>query len=124
MLYCVLCYSPRGVVGNLTQAQDDALMARLEVVHKDLIAEGKLRERGRLMPTTAATTVRVTADAGVFDGPFAETKEELLGFYLLDCDTLEDAIDATRRLVGPRFDAVGGGSMEIRPFRAFYPAEG
>jgi hypothetical protein len=124
MLYCVLCYSPRGVVGNLSQAQDDALMARLELVHKDLVAEGKLRERGRLMATTAATTVRVSPDAGVFDGPFAETKEELLGFYILDCETLEDAIDATRRLVGPRFDTVGGGSMEIRPFRAFYPAEG
>ncbi len=124
MLYCVLCYSPEGVVTGLSKAQDDMLMAQLEVVHKDLVAEGKLRERGRLMPTTAATTVRVNADATVIDGPFAETKEQLLGFYILDCETLEDAIDATRRLVGPRWDAVGGGSMEIRPFRTFYPAEG
>ena len=124
MLYCVLCYSPEGRVTNLSKAQDDALMAQLEVVHKELLAEGKLRERGRLMPTTTATTVNVNADATVIDGPFAETKEQLLGFYMLECETLEDAIDATRRLVGPRFEAVGGGSMEIRPMRTFYPAEG
>jgi hypothetical protein len=124
MLYCVLCYSPEGMVTSLSKAQDDALMARLEVVHKELIAEGTVRERGRLMPTTAATTVRVNADATVLDGPFAETKEQLLGFYILDCETLEDAIEATRKLVGPRWDFVGGGSMEIRPFRTFYPAEG
>ena len=124
MLYCVLCYSPEGVVTGMSKAQDDALMAQLEIVHKDLLAEGVLRERGRLMPTTAATTVRVNADATVLDGPFAETKEQLLGFYILDCKTLEEAIDATQRLVGPRWDAVGGGSMEIRPFRTFYPAEG
>jgi hypothetical protein len=124
MLYCVLCYSPEGRVTNLSKAQDDALMAQLEVVHKELLAEGKLRERGRLMPTTTATTVNVNADATVFDGPFAETKEQLLGFYMLECETLEDAIDATRRLVGPRFEAVGGGSMEIRPMRTYHPAEG
>jgi hypothetical protein len=124
MLYCVLCYSPEGRVTSLTKAQDDALMAQLEAVHEELIAEGKLRERGRLMPTATATTVQVDADATVIDGPFAETKEQLLGFYMLECATLEEAIDATRRLVGPRFDAVGGGSMEIRPLRTYYPAEG
>jgi hypothetical protein len=124
MKYMVLCYSPEGHVTSMSKAQDDALMARLEVVNKDLIADGVLRERGRLMPTTAATTVRVNADATVVDGPYAETKEALLGFYILDCDSLEDAIEATRKLVHPRFDSVGGGSMEIRPFRTFYPAEG
>ena len=124
MLYCVLCYSPEGRVTSLTQGQDDALMARLELVNKELIAEGKLRERGRLMPTTTATTLLVNAEATVVDGPFAETKEQLLGFYFLDCESLDDAIDATRRLIAPRFEALGGGSMEIRPFRSFWPAEG
>jgi hypothetical protein len=67
------------------------------------------------MPTTTATTVRGGAEPLVLDGPFAETKEQLLGFYVVDCATLEEAIDTGRQLVGQ------SGAMEVRPIRSFSP---
>jgi hypothetical protein len=55
----------------------------------------------------------------VLDGPFAETKEQLLGFYVLECATLAEAIDAAKALAGPRSAAGLSGALEIRPIRFF-----
>ena len=123
MLYAILCYHNESEVGAMTKAEDDALMKKLEVVRKELAAEGKIGPVARLMPTTAATTLRTGREAVVLDGPFAETKEQLLGFYLLDCATLDDAIEATRRLQAPREAAGLRGALEIRPVSVFYPGE-
>ena len=106
MHYAILCYHDEASVGALTKEADDALMADLAVVRQELIAEGKLGPVARLMPTTAATTLRAGAEPLVVDGPFAETKEQLLGFYVIDCATLEEAVDVARRLMVPR-DAAG-----------------
>lgn len=122
MLYALLCYHDETEVGALTKAEDDALMKKLEVVRKELAAEGKIGPVARLMPTTAATTLRTGREAVVLDGPFAETKEQLLGFYILDCATLEDAIEATRRLQAPREAAGLRGALELRPVSLFFPA--
>jgi hypothetical protein len=78
-------------------------------------ANGKLGPVARLMPTTTATTVRTGREMMVLDGPFAETKEQMLGFYLFDCDTLEEVIEAARELVSEP------GAMEIRPVKFFHP---
>ncbi len=70
------------------------------------------------MPTTAATTLRKDRDPPlVIDGPFAETKEQLLGFYVVDVASLEEALDIARELgaVNP------GGSYELRPVALFAP---
>ena len=68
------------------------------------------------MPTTAATTLRKDQEpALVIDGPFAETKEQLLGFYVVDCDDLEEALAYTRELG----QANPGGAYELRPLRLF-----
>ena len=71
----------------------------------------------RLLPTTAATTLRKDDPPVVLDGPFAETKEQLLGFYVIDCKDLDEALDAARDLaaVNP------GGAYEIRPVGMFTP---
>jgi hypothetical protein len=70
------------------------------------------------MPTTAATTLRKDSDPPVvLDGPFAETKEQLLGFYIVDCATLDEAIGVARDLA----QANPGGAYEIRPLRLFLP---
>jgi hypothetical protein len=69
------------------------------------------------MPTTAATTLRKSDPPLVIDGPFAETKEQLLGFYVLDCDDLEEALGVARELG----QANPGGAYEIRPLRLFLP---
>jgi hypothetical protein len=72
----------------------------------------------RLMPTTAATTLRKDREpALVVDGPFAETKEQLLGFYVVDFANLEQALDYARELGV----ANPGGAYEIRPLRLFLP---
>jgi hypothetical protein len=87
------------------------------VTHK-LATEGRLGPVGRLMPTTTAMTVRASREPLVLDGPFAETKEQLLGFYLVDCKSLEDALKVARGLVGDT------GALEIRPLATFYPGIG
>jgi hypothetical protein len=70
------------------------------------------------MPTTAATTLRKHADPPlVLDGPYAETKEQLLGFYVIDCDDLEAALAVARDLAR----ANPGGAYEVRPLRLFLP---
>ena len=85
MQYAILCYHDEAAVNALTKEQDDALMAELELVRRKL--EAKLGPIARLMPTTAATTLRAGAEPLVIDGPFAETKEALLGFYVIECAT-------------------------------------
>ena len=60
--------------------------------------EGWLGPVARLLPTTAATTLRKGREEMVIDGPFAETKEQLLGFYVVDCDSLDEAIEVATDL--------------------------
>jgi hypothetical protein len=122
MLYAILCYHDEAAVGALTQDEDDALMADLEVVRRQL--QHKLGPVARLMPTTAATTLRAAAEPLVLDGPFAETKEQLLGFYVIDCATLEDAIEAARQLLAPRMAAGLMSALEVRPISVFFPGTG
>src|SRR5258708_36146192 len=90
MLYTLLCYNKEDVVWSWSKQEDDAVMARLSVVHERLVQEGKLGPSLRLLPTTAATTLR--GGGIVIDGPFAETKEQLLGFYVIDVDNLDAAL--------------------------------
>jgi hypothetical protein len=124
MLYAILCYHDEAAVGALSKEEDDVLMAELAVVRRKLAAEGKLGPVARLMPTTAATTLREGREPLVIDGPFAETKEQLLGFYVLDCATLEEAIEAARLLMAPRVAAGLVGALEIRPISVFQPGNG
>ena len=98
MLYALLCYNSEEAVFSWSKDEDDAVMARLGVVHDRLAALGKLGPSLRLMPTTAATTLRKSDPPMVLDGPFAETKEQLLGFYVVDCDDLEEALGVAREL--------------------------
>jgi hypothetical protein len=72
-----------------------------------------------LMPTTAATTVREGKEIVVLDGPFAETKEQLLGFYVIEAESLDEAIEAAKELAGPRAAAGLNGALEIRPIHFF-----
>ena len=119
MQYAILCYHDEAAVGALTKEQDDALMAELGVVKRKL--DHKLGPVARLMPTHAAMTLRAGAEFLVIDGPFAETKEALLGFYVIDCATLEEAIEAARLLMAPRIAAGLMSALEIRPISVFFP---
>ena len=118
MMYAVLCYAPEEVVGAWTKEEDDAVMARLDVVQKKLAEQRRLGPVARLLPTTAATTVRKGREPFVIDGPFAETKEQLLGFYLIECETLDEAIGTAKDLARASSSA---GSYEIRPVGLYMP---
>ena len=118
MLYAILCYHDEDTVGSWTREQDAAVMKKLAVVQDKLTKQGRLGPVARLLPTTAATTLRKDSDPPlVIDGPFAETKEQLLGFYVVDCPALEDALEVARDLGR----ANPGGAYEIRPIGVFMP---
>jgi hypothetical protein len=118
MLYAILCYHDEDVTCSWSKEHDDAVIGKLAVVQEKLARQGRLGPVARLLPTTAATTLRKTQDPPlVIDGPFAETKEQLLGFYVVDCENLEAALDVARDLGA----ANPGGSYEIRPVGVFRP---
>ena len=116
MLYAILCYNDEAVVESWPQEEVDAVIAKRAVVTKKLAARGKLGPVARLMPTTAATSIRSGRETLVIDGPFAETKEQLLGFYVVDCATLEEAIETASEMKRGE-----PGTFEIRPLRYFDP---
>lgn len=118
MQYAILCYHSEDVVCAWSKEEDAAVMSRIAVVEDKLSKAGKLGPVARLLPTTSATTLRKDQDPPlVLDGPFAETKEQLLGFYIVDCESLDDALGVARDLSR----ANPGGSYEIRPVGVFHP---
>lgn len=120
MLYALLCYNNEAAVCGLSREEDDAMMAGVRAAEAKIQQKSTFGPRLRLMPTTAATFVRAGRDPMVIDGPFAETKEQLLGFWIVDCVSLEDAIEAGKHLARER----EFGGIEVRPISAFLPQEG
>lgn len=118
MLYAILCYDSEEIVWAWTKEENDAVMARLGVVQEKLAKQGRLGPVARLLPTTSATTLRKGRDQLVIDGPFAETKEQLLGFYVVDCADLEEAVETARELAAA---SSSHGAYEIRPLAIFRP---
>jgi hypothetical protein len=117
MLYAILAYHDEDHVTSWTPEQDAALMADLNRVHDRLTKEGRLGPAARLGATKKARTLRGPGAGLVIDGPFAETKEQLLGFYVIDCATEDAAIEAIRDLRRANPSAV----YEIRPIRLYLP---
>ena len=120
MQYAILCYHDEKVTCAWSKEQDDAVMVKLGGVMDKLTRQGKLGPVARLLPTTAATTLRKDREQPiVIDGPFAETKEQLLGFYIVDCQSLDEALEIARELG----QANPGGAYEIRPVGVFFPGK-
>lgn len=119
MLYAVLIYDLESEVGNLNERELDKLITNHGRVQQRLAAEKKLGPVVRLMPTTAATTLKQREDV-IVDGPFAETKEQLLGFYMIDCATHEEAMQAAKQIGS----ACNARTLEVRPVQLFYPGIG
>jgi hypothetical protein len=121
MHYAILCYDSEAAFDTWTKEQEDREMASLGAVQARLAKAGKLGPVARLMPTTAAATVRKSRAPVVIDGPFAETKEQLLGFYVVRCESLEEALEAARELA--RASSTSG-CYEVRPLAIFVPGAG
>jgi hypothetical protein len=117
MLYALLAYHVEVDVASWTPAEDAAVMTDLHRVHDRLNQNGRLGPAARLGWTKKARTLRGPGAGLAIDGPFAETKEQLLGFYILDCATEEAAIEAARDLRRVNPSAV----YEIRPVSLYTP---
>jgi hypothetical protein len=115
MLYAILAYHVEEVVESWTKEEDAALMAELLKINDRLVQEKHLGPAARLEPTWRAVTLRGKGAGMVTDGPFAETKEQLLGFYIMDFPTIEAAVAAARDLRRANPTAV----YEIRPISLY-----
>lgn len=118
MLYAILCYDSEEVVGAWTEAQDAEVMTRLAAVQAPLAHDRRLGPVARLGPTTRATTIRKGQAPVITDGPFAEAKEQLLGFYVVDCATHDEAVAVAGDLARASGSA---GAFEVRPMTLFRP---
>jgi hypothetical protein len=119
MLYAILCYNDEKQVSAWSKEEDDAVMARLGAITGKLAASGKLGPCARLVPSTQAKALRKGKDGPVVtDGPFAETKEHLLGFYLVDCKDVDEAVAIAKELQAANS---GPSAYDIRPVMLFVP---
>jgi hypothetical protein len=117
MLYAILAYHVEAHVMSWTPEEDAALMANLKRAHDRVNEMGRLGPAARLGATKKAHTLRGPGAGVVIDGPFAETKEQLLGFYVVDCPGDDAAIEAARELRRANPSAV----YEIRPVSLYLP---
>ncbi|PTE10047.1 YciI family protein [Mesorhizobium helmanticense] len=117
MFYAILAYHVEEAIEALTPEQDAALMTDLLEINDRLYREGTLGPSARLGATQDAWTLRGPGDGLIIDGPFAETKEQLLGLYVVDCATRDAAIAIARDLRRVNPTAV----YEIRPISLYLP---
>ncbi|HLZ21307.1 MAG TPA: YciI family protein [Ktedonobacterales bacterium] len=113
MRYALLIYGDDSAAGQMSQPEQQAIMAAYNAFgerFKDKIVGGEA-----LLPTPSATTVRLRDGKTLTtDGPFAETKEQLGGFYLVSCENLDEAIQ-----IASHIPAAATGSIEVRPVMEF-----
>ena len=111
MRYMFLIYGSESAVAAMTPEQMQESVAKNMAVVEDATARGVLAGVGALQPVVTATTVRPSdGELLTTDGPFAETKEQLGGYYILDCKDLDEAM-----VWAARMPVCGGGCVEIRP---------
>ncbi len=110
MLFTILIYGTEGLAERLPPAEQEALLKMHRDLQAELVAEGKYRGAVQLMPPSTAMNVQDKGNGvRVLDGPYAESKEQILGFYLIECATIEEALKAAKAL--PQ----GVAHMEVRP---------
>ena len=111
MRYMLLINSEESREANMTEEDGAKLMAAYGKFTSDLQEAGALVGSDRLQPTTTATTVRVrNGQTLTTDGPFAETKEQFGGYYLINAKDLDDALQWAARV-----PSAADGSVEVRP---------
>ena len=114
MRYALLIYANEQDWANQTEEEGQAQFQEYMAFTKDIVDRGLQQSGEALQPTATATTVRVRdGETVTTDGPFAETKEQLGGFYIVDCKDLDEAIEVAARIPDAR-----GGSIEVRPILA------
>jgi len=111
MRYMLLIYSPPGDWSSVPVEEQQRIMQAYGTYTEELRASGKMVAGDALQPTATATSIRVRdGETMTTDGPFAETKEVLGGYYLIDVDTLDEALDWAAKIPGAQW-----GTIEVRP---------
>ena len=111
MQYLLLIYRSEAELNKMTPADRQAVSAEYGVYTQSIIQSGHFKAGDGLQPSSTATTVRVRDGKTLTtDGPFAETREQLGGYYLIEAKDLDDAIAVAARIPNAR-----NGSIEIRP---------
>ncbi|HST24391.1 MAG TPA: YciI family protein [Gaiellaceae bacterium] len=111
MQYLLLIYGDENGSGPATDEDRQKMYAEYGALSADLRATDRLISANELAAVSTATTVRVRdGESLVTDGPFAETKETLGGYYLVECDSLDEALEIATRIPSAR-----QGSIEVRP---------
>jgi len=111
MRYMLLICNDEKVIEALSPAEHSAALAEYAAFGEEMDRRGVLQGGERLRRTTDATTVQVRdGEVLVADGPFAETKEQIGGYYLVDCRDLDEAIEVAAKIPGARH-----GTIEVRP---------
>ena len=111
MRYLLMIYSDEAKDAALSEAEYGKLMADYGTFTAELEQSGRLQGGQRLRPIADATTVRVRdGETLVTDGPFAETKEQIGGFYMIEADNLDEALTWARKIPSATY-----GSIEVRP---------
>jgi len=119
MKYLALVYYNEHIMQTMTQDEWDSLNRECIDCVENLTQNGHFLDGAPLEPTTTATTLRVRdGKASITDGPFAETKEQLAGFYMLEAKDLNEAIRLAEKIPPARY-----GSVEIRPVRELQASE-
>ncbi len=115
MQYLCLIYEAESSIPSRPAEEQEAIMGEYFAFTNDVREQGKLVAGDALMPTETATTVRIRdGNTVTTDGPFAETKEQLGGYYLLECEDLDEAIALASKIPSARW-----GSIEVRPLMVF-----
>jgi hypothetical protein len=111
MKYLLAIYADEAEWSELSEEDRGAMYVEYAAFAEDMGRRGMMIDGAELRPTTAATTVRVREGRTlVTDGPFAETKEQLGGYFVVECESIDDAIAAAGRMPSARH-----GSIEVRP---------
>lgn len=115
MKYLCLIYNDEKALDDVPQSELDAVLAACHSYDQELTRRGQLLASERLQPVAAARTIRFEGGkTAITDGPFAETKEQLGGFYLIDARDMEEALAIAKEIPPARF-----GSLEVRPIRDY-----
>jgi hypothetical protein len=115
MRYALLIYGDEQALASMSEADAAAQYQAYDDFTKDIVDRGLMQSGDALQPVSTATTVRVRGEETLTtDGPFAETKEQLGGYYIVDCKDLDEAIETAAKIPGAR-----DGSVEVRPIMEF-----
>ena len=111
MQYLLLIYTNEAEYGKMDAATGQKMMEEYGAFTQSIVQNGSFKAGDRLQPATTATTVRIRdGKTMTTDGPFAETREQLGGYYLVEAKDLDAALAIAARIPGARF-----GSIEVRP---------